>query len=385
MRFANIWQLGIKELRGLASDHVMLVLIAYVFTFAIYTQATVSPETLNLATISVVDEDRSQLSSRIAGAFYPPRFTRAEDITADEMDRRMDQGTDTFALDIPPHFERDVLNGGKAVSESGEDQKRAGRKNEIMLNVDATRVSQAFTGAGYIQQIVSDEVNEFLQHYRSAAPLPVDLALRVLFNPNMERIWFAAITSLIAQITMLSVVLTGAALIREREHGTVEHLLVMPVTPTEIMISKIWSMGLVVWVAASLSLYLVVRGVLQVPTHGSLPLFGLATALQLYATTALGIALATLADSMPQFALLLVLVLLPMQVLSGATTPRESMPQIVQDIMLAAPDTHFVMLAQAILFRGAGIDIVWPQFLALFGIGTVLFAFALWRFRKVLS
>ena len=385
MRFANIWQLGIKELLGLARDHVMLVLIAYVFTMAIYTQATVSPETLNLATISVVDEDRSQLSSRIAGAFYPPRFTRAETITAGEMDRRLDQGTDTFALDIPPHFERDVLNGGKAVSESGEDQKRAGRKNEIMLNVDATRVSQAFTGAGYIQQIVSDEVNEFLQHYRSAAPLPVDLALRVLFNPNMERIWFGAITSLIAQITMLSVVLTGAALIREREHGTVEHLLVMPVTPTEIMISKIWSMGLVVWVAASLSLYLVVRGVLQVPTHGSLPLFGLATALQLYATTALGIALATLAESMPQFALLLVLVLLPMQVLSGATTPRESMPRIVQNIMLAAPDTHFVMLAQAILFRGAGIDIVWPQFLALFGIGTLLFVFALWRFRKVLK
>ena len=369
MRFANIWQLGIKELRGLARDYVMLVLIAYVFTIAIYTQATVSPETLNLATISVVDEDQSQLSSRIAGAFYPPRFTRAEDITAGEMDRRMDQGTDTFALDIPPHFERDVLNG---------------RRNEIQLNVDATRVSQAFTGAGYIQAIVSGEVDEFLQHYRSAAPLPVDLALRVLFNPNMERIWFGAITSLIAQITMLSVVLTGAALIREREHGTVEHLLVMPVTPTEIMISKIWSMGLVVWGAASLSLYLVVRGFLQVPTHGSLPLFGLATALQLYATTALGIALATLAESMPQFALLLVLVLLPMQVLSGATTPRESMPQIVQNIMLAAPDTHFVMLAQAILFRGAGVDIVWPQLLTLFGIGSALFAFALWRFRKVL-
>ena len=385
MRLANLWQLGIKEFRGLASDYVMLVLIAYVFTIAIYTQATVSPETLNQATISVVDEDRSQLSSRIAGAFYPPRFTRAEDITAGEMDRRLDQGTDTFALDIPPHFERDVLNGGKSAGGSGEDQKRAGRRNEIMLNVDATRVSQAFTGAGYIQQIVSDEMGEFLQRYRSAAPLPVDLALRVLFNPNMERIWFGAVTSLIAQITMLSVVLTGAALIREREHGTVEHLLVMPVTPIEIMISKIWSMGLVVWVAAALSLMTVVRGVLQVPTHGSLPLFGLATALQLYATTALGIALATLAESMSQFALLLILVLLPMQVLSGAATPRESMPQIVQNIMLGAPDTWFVMLGQAILFRGAGFDIVWPQLLALFGIGTALFAFALWRFRKVLQ
>ena len=136
---------------------------------------------------------------------------------------------------------------------------------------------------------------------------------------------------------MLSVVLTGAALIREREHGTVEHLLVMPVTPTEIMISKIWSMGVVVLVVAMLSLMVVVRGVLAVPTHGSIPLFAFATALQLYATTAMGIALATLAESMPQFALLLILVLLPIQVLSGATTPRESMPEIIQTIMLGAP------------------------------------------------
>src|SRR5208337_1505338 len=116
------------------------------------------------------------------------------------------------------------------------------------------------------------EVTEFLRRYRSAAPLPVDLALRALFNPNIERVWFASITSLMAQITILSVVLTGAALVREREHGTVEHLLVMPVAPAEIMVSKIWSMGLVVWVAVFLSLMVVVQGVLQVPIKGSVPL-----------------------------------------------------------------------------------------------------------------
>jgi ABC-2 type transport system permease protein len=372
MRLTNVVQLGIKELRGLAHDHIMVFLIFYVFTVAIYTQATVSPELLNRTSIAVVDEDRSQLSSRIAGAFYPPRFLPPKLITANEMDRRMDQGTDIFALDIPPHFERDVMNG-------------RGRRNEIQLNVDATRVGQAFAGGGYIQNIVSDEITDFLNRYRSAAPLPVDLALRVLFNPNIERVWFASITSLIAQITILSSILTGAALIREREHGTVEHLLVMPVTPTEIMLGKIWSMGLVVWVVAFLSLMVVVQGILQVPIRGSIALFMFAAALQLYATTAMGIALATLAESMPQFGLLLVLVLLPMQILSGAATPRESMPQIVQTIMLVAPDTWFVMLVQAIMFRGAGLDIVWPQYLALFTIGTVLFAFALWRFRKVLK
>ena len=372
MRATNVVQLGIKELRGLRRDHIMVFLIFFVFTVAVYNEATVSPELLHRAAISIVDEDRSQLSSRIAGAFYPPRFLRPPIITADDMDRRMDQGTDTFALDIPPHFERDVLNG-------------RGRRNEIQLNVDATRVGQAFAGGGYVQSIVSGEVADFLQRNRSAAPPPVDIALRAVFNPNLDRIWFASVTSVMVQITMLSVVLSGAALIREREHGTVEHLLVMPVTPAEIMVSKIWSMGLVVWIAGFLSLMAVVQGVLQVPLRGSVPLFMLAAALQLYATTAMGIALATLTETMLQFALLLVLTLLPMLILSGAVTPRESMPEIVQDIMLAAPDTWFVMLAQAIVFRGVGIDIVWPQFLALFGIGTVFFAVALWRFRKVLK
>jgi ABC-2 type transport system permease protein len=99
----------------------------------------------------------------------------------------------------------------------------------------------------------------------------------------------------------------------------------------------------------------------------------------------MGIYLATLAGSMAQFGLLLIMVLLPLQLLSGSMTPRESMPEFIQTVMLAAPNTHFVILAQAILFRGAGIDVVWPQFLALAAIGGALFVFALRRFRKSLQ
>ena len=185
-------------------------------------------------------------------------------------------------------------------------------------------------------------------------------------------------------VTLLAIILTGAALIRESEHGTIEHLLVMPVSPTEIMLSKIWSMGLVVLLASSFSLIFVVRGLLGVPIEGSISLFMVGTALHLFATTCMGIFLATVAGTMPQFGMLLMLVLLPLQVLSGATTPRESMPQIIQDIMLAAPNTHFVILAQSILFRGAGLSVVWPQFAALLGIGAILFFFSLRRFRDFL-
>ena len=369
MRIANVTQLGIKELRGLLRDPMLLVLIVYAFTLSIYTASKSMPETLNHAPIAVVDEDQSPVSSRIVTAFYPPYFTVPQLISQHEMDSRMDAGRDTFALDIPPNFQRDLL---------------AGKVPTIQLNVDATRMTQAFTGGGYVQSIVSGQVSEYVDRYRSVPVPPVDLALRVRFNQELNKGWFGSITNVISSITMLSIVLTGAALIREREHGTIEHLLVMPVTPTEIMVSKIWSMGLVVLVASAFSLVFVVQGLLGVPVQGSTTLFLFGAALQLFATTCMGIFLATVAGSMPQFGLLLMLVLLPLQVLSGATTPRESMPEIIQTIMLAAPNTHFVILAQSILFRGAGLTVVWPQLLALAVLGTIFFLFALARFRRFL-
>lgn len=367
---ANIFRLGVKELWSLARDPMMLVLICVSFTLMIYTAATAVPESLHNAAIAVVDEDASPLSVRITSAFYPPHFTRPEMVTSAEADAGMDAGRYTFAVNIPPNFQRDVL---------------AGKPAEIQLNVDATRMSQAFTGSSYIQQIITDEINEFVKRYRKPTELPVDLAVRMRFNPNLTQAWFGSLMEIINNVTMLSIILTGAALIREREHGTIEHLLVMPVTPTEIMLAKVWSMGLVVLVSAGLSLTFVVRGLLQVPVEGSVALFLAGVALHLFATTSMGIFMATLARSMPQFGMLLVLVLLPLQMLSGGTTPRESMPDFVQNIMLAAPTTHFVELGQAILFRGAGLSVVWQPFLALALIGSVLFAFSLTRFRKTLS
>lgn len=369
MRLTHVLNLGIKEMRGLARDPVLLFLMIYSFSLSIYTAATAMPETLNRAAIAVVDEDRSAVSSRIITSLYPPFFVSPQVITHSEMDARMDAGLDTFALDIPPNFQRDLL---------------AGKSPTIQLNVDATRAAQAFTGGGYVQAIVSAEVDEYLNRHRGQSSVPVELALRARFNPELNKGWFGAISEVISSITMLSIVLTGAALIREREHGTIEHLLVMPVTPLEIMVSKVWSMGFVVLIASSLSILVVIQGLLSVPIAGSLILFMAGTALMLSATTSLGIFLGTVAGSMPQFGLLIMLVLLPLEMLSGAMTPLESMPYVIQNLMLAAPTTHFVMLAQAILFRGAGLNVVWPQLLGLLLIGAVLFTLALSRFRQFL-
>ncbi|MCH9829316.1 MAG: ABC transporter permease [Gammaproteobacteria bacterium] len=367
---ANVFRLGVKELWSLVRDPIMLVLIVYTFSVSVYTAATSLPEALHKAPIAIVDEDASPLSRRIASAFYPPHFLAPSIISIDEVDAGMDEGRYTFALDIPPDFQREVL---------------AGRSPAIQLNVDATRMSQAFTGSGYIQEIVLTEIDTFVRRYGDTTPPPVDLALRARFNPNLEESWFGALMEIINNVTMLSIVLAGAALIREREHGTIEHLLVMPVTPGEIMLAKVWSMGAVVLVATALSLTFIVQGALSIPVEGSVSLFLLCAGLHLFATTSMGIFMATLARGMPQFALLMMLTLLPLQMLSGGLTPRESMPQFVQAIMLAAPTTHFVSAAQAILYRGAGFSAVWPQMLAIALIGTLLFLLSLSRFRKTIA
>ncbi len=306
---ANIFNLGIKEFRSLGRDYAMLALIVWAFTLGVYSSATGIPETLHHAPIAVVDEDRSQLSSRIVNAFQPPYFRPPEMIGHAEMDRGMDVGLYTFTLDIPPDFQRDVL---------------AGRKPSIQVNVDATQTGQAFSGAGYIQNIVATEVREFVSRYRAEPSMPAQIEVRMEFNPNLTQAWFGGVMEVINQITMLSIILTGAALIREREHGTVEHLLVMPLSAFEIMMAKVWSMGLVVLVAAGLSLQWVVRGWLDVPISGSVGLFLLGAGLHLFATTSMGIFLGTVARSMPQLGLLTILVLLPLNILSGGTTPRKA-------------------------------------------------------------
>ena len=190
---------------------------------------------------------------------------------------------------------------------------------------------------------------------------------------------------IINNVTMLAIILSGAAIVREREHGTMDHLLVMPLTPFEIAMSKVWANGLVIAVAVGLSLYLVVRLMLGVPIAGSIPLFMVGVVIYLFFATAIGIFLGTVAQSMPQLGLLFMLVYLPMNMLSGSNTPLESMPPWLATAMQASPSTHFVSFAQAILYRGAGLDVVWPEFLAVAGIGGLFFGLAIMRFRSVVA
>lgn len=369
-RLENIYRLGIKELFSLRRDNVMLVLIVWAFTLSIYSAATGMSHDLRNGSIAIVDHDRSQLSTRIRQAFLPPYFRKPELISFDQIDPAMNARLYTFVMVIPSNFEADIL---------------AERRPTVQVNIDATAMMQAGIGNGYINRILTQEVARFIQPGAGTAATAAELRTRFAFNPNVESAWFTSIMQLIQQITMLSIILSGAALIREREHGTLEHLLVMPLTPLEVMMAKVWANGLVILVATGLSMWLVVETLLQVPIAGSRLLFLAGTASYLFFSTALGIFLGTIARSMPQFGLLFMLVVLPMNLLSGANTPLESQPEILQTIMQAVPATHFVSFAQAILYRDAGFDIVWPKFALVVAIGGLFFAFAAARVRKSLT
>ena len=365
---ANIYWLGLKELRSLLRDYVLLGLVVYSFSLAVMMQARSNSQELHNASLAFVDEDRSELSRRIAHAFTPPLFQPPQTIAERDIVPLMNKGRYTLVIDIPPNFQRDVLGG---------------RRPALQIDVDATAMVQAGLGSGYAQQIIATEIADFVSHSEGVPLSTVNLDVRIAFNPNITTAWFTSVMAIINNVTMLAIILSGAAIVREREHGTMDHLLVMPLTPFEIAMSKVWANGLVIAVAVALSLTLVVRLILGIPIAGSIPLFMVGVVIYLFFATAIGIFLGTVARSMPQLGLLFMLVFLPMNMLSGGNTPLESMPPWLATVMQVSPSTHFVSFAQAILYRGAGLDVVWPEFLAVAGIGGLFFGLAIMRFRSV--
>ena len=367
---ANIFWLGTKELRSFLRDYVLLGLVIYSFSLAIIAQAQSSSQEVRNASVAIVDEDHSELSRRITHAFLPPYFQAPQPIAERDIVPLMNAGKYTFVIDIPPNFERDVLGG---------------RQPGLQLDVDATAMVHAGLGADYVQQIISTEIQDFVSREEGAPPTPVNLVVRIQFNPNVTTAWFTSLHGVINAVTMLAIILAGAAVVREREHGTMDHLLVMPVTPLEIAAAKVWANSLVIVGAVGLSLYFVVRGLLHIPIAGSVPLFLAGTAAYLFFATAIGVFLGTVARSMPQLGLLYLLVYMPLALLSGANTPLESMPPWLSTIMQVSPTVHFVSFAQAILYRGAGFAVVWRQFVLVMLAGGFFLGLALLRFRKVAS
>ena len=365
----NIYALIIKELRTLLHDKIMLFLIVYSFSFAIYIGGTATSTEIRNASIAFVNEDNSIISNRIINAFYKPRFNTPGIINNDEIDSYMNSGYYTFIIVIPSDFEKNLISGNNP---------------NIQVNIDATRMTQAGIGAGYIYSIISKEIASFLGTSSDSLEL-VKVVNRYKYNPSLESSWFGSINEIISNIVMMSILLSAASLIREREHGTIEHLLVMPLNPIEIMLSKIATASIVVLICVSFSLIFVVEYILSVPLSGSLGLFLFCTFLVLFASTSIGIFIGTISRNMPQLGMIFILTILPLMLLSGTITPYESMPEPIQFLMHLLPISHFVDISQGVLFKGAGITIIYKSMLSIFLIGIVFFVLTFILFKRSLE
>ncbi len=368
-RIGSIYRLALKELASLFRDVALLGLVIYAFTYAVYGPAKGARMELRNASVAIVDEDRSVLSARLGDALLPPLFQPPRYLDRSQIDAAMDAGRYTFIIDIPPRFQEDV---------------KAGRRPALQMNIDATAMSQAGRGAGYINEIFATEVSRFVNQSGNASP-PARLVVRAKFNPNLSDTWFLGVAQIINNITLLAIILSGAAVVREREHGTIDHLLVLPLRPSDIMLAKVGANGFAIVLIATLSLWVVVEGMLQVPIAGSIAAFVADAVIYLFSVTSLGILLATVARSMPQFGLLAFLVYLVLNMLSGGATPLDSMPEWLESLLRISPTTHFVNSALAILYRGADLRLVWAEIAATAAIGLGFFAVALTRFRRMIA
>ncbi|WP_018268407.1 ABC transporter permease [Methylosinus sp. LW4] len=366
----NVALLSGKELRSLLQDVTLMALIVFAFTAAVQLMSEGVKAEVSHASVAMMDGDHSELSRRLRDAILPPYFIAPEEIAREDVAAAMNQSRYIFVIEIPPRFEADVL---------------AGRKPAVQVLVDATAMTQAGLGAGYLNEIFVVETQKFLGARSIESSLPIRVVSRIEFNPNTDSFWFTSVMQIVVNLTVLSIILVGAAVIREREHGTIEHLLVMPVRASEIAIAKIMTNGLVILAATMLSLWLVVQKWLGVPIAGSIGLFAFGALLYLFSVTSLGMWLATLAPTMPQFGLLSVPVYAIAYLLSGAATPVESMPEAVQGLVRFAPTTQFVSMTQAVLYRSAGLDTVWPQIAVVIVSGAIFLSLALSRFRSMLA
>lgn len=364
-----------KELRQLARDRVLLIFIIYIFTVHIVIAAGGIQTELRRAGVLVHDADHSAASRELIYRFQPPYFELKREVTnADVALTLLDRGQAKALLDIPAQFEQ-TLN-------------EAGRPAVVQMLVDTSNANSGFLASNYATRITAGYGQEWARRDLTRAGLDPDKLpvirneTRIWYNPELNEAWFGTLSDLLTMMTVACILLPAAALVREKERGTIEQLLVAPLAPFQIMASKVLAMILVMLAGTALSLFGIMQPFFGVPARGSLVLFFALTALYAFTNAGLGLITATFARSSAQVGLLIMLMVMPIVMLSGTHTPLESMPAWLQEVMRISPLRYFIVMSYGILLRGAGLDILWDSVLAMAAIGAVLFVLGMWRFRR---
>ncbi|MDD2658217.1 MAG: ABC transporter permease [Methylococcales bacterium] len=370
----RIIAMTIKELKQLIRDPVLLLIIAYFFTADVYMAA--SGVTLNLhnAPIMVIDHDHSSASRELIYRFREPYFDfKGEISNKNEAENLLNTGKIVAVLDIPENFQSFLFQGKQAA---------------VQFQVDTSNTTLGTLASGYATEITNDFGQDFVNkrlgltdEQMDAAPV-IQNRYRVLYNPNRIDSWFMSISELMTVITMLSMMLPAAAAVREKERGTIEQLAVSPLSSLQILLPKVISMGLVILLGVAFCLFVIIIPVFHLPIKGSIGLFFAITALYVFSASGIGLFIATISHTLAEVTLLVILLLFPLVLLSGAWTPPEAMPPVIRWVMTISPLYYYTEMSNAILLKGAGINIIWGSLTGLTALGGIFFSFGVWRFRR---
>lgn len=355
-----------KELSQLLRDVPMLLILLWAFTGAVYTGGHGMSTELNEYPIAVLDLSRSPESRELVGRFRAPYFRRVPIDGDDELVAALDGGRVSLAVVVPPDFARRLRDGGA----------------RFQVIVDGSQATLATIAAAHIARIAGDYGAE-VAGMAGAGP-QVDTRIRIEYNPNLDEAWFSTVLELLSQVSLIAMLLAAAAMVREREQGTIESLLVSPLRPLELFAAKVVPVVALVPLAALASLFAIVQGAFGTPLRGSVALFYAVSVVYVFAMASLGLAVAVVARNLGQAVLLLLLVFYPMMLLSGAFTPPESLAAPIRYAMLLSPVRHYIEFGYQVLFKGNGLADVWPHVAAMLGLGAAIFWFSVRRFERLL-
>jgi ABC-2 type transport system permease protein len=366
-----------KEFVQILRDHALAVILIWAFTAAIYTGGHGRAMEVTKLPTAVYDLSRSPQSREFLSHIQRPYFRFVAFLNREEeISKWLDSGAASMVIVIPPDFQRKIDGKGQA---------------HIQVIMDGTLAIQATVAVAYIESISAQYSISVLRRRvgRSGMGLAqypqVDPRIRVKFNQNMSSTWFGSLLELFNMFTMVSLLLTAANLVREKEHGTLEQLMVSPARPLEIFLAKIIPTVVVVLGLSVLSFVLVLEPAFKIPIRGSLLLFYSVSALYVFAMTSMGIAIAVVAKNLAQAMLIMLLILQPMILLSGAWGPPEAMSTWMRWIGLVSPLRHFIDFGYGVILKGNGLAFVAKDIAAICLLGFGLFTFSLWWFRRSLA
>ncbi|MBN2870452.1 MAG: ABC transporter permease [Campylobacterales bacterium] len=351
------WTIVAKELLAFIRSWQLVLVVLYSFTVNVYISGSgIEIKPRNVA-VGYVDYTGGGISQKILSKLHAPEFLPPRRFVSQEaLSRAIYDKEIIVGIVFGPDFEKNW---------------RRGEKSSLNVLLDATAASQAYTTLSYLQNIVLE---------LSRSGMSVDIASHKLFNPNADNHTFMALTELLSVTTMLCVILTAVVFVREKEQGTWDIMLLMPVDPKLIILAKSFSQVLIILSGVVISLGFIVLGVFSTPLNGSFWAFALLTFFYIWASAGIGLFIAAIARDVMQVAQLSILVMMPLIFLSGAWTPIYAMHPALQALSLFSPLRYYIEGTESIFYRGTEWIDLWPYFLGVILVGGLMYWIG---FRKI--